>query len=156
MVALMAIPLLSAYGTVYMGGPWFPFIACAAMVPFFLLPAALGSALTLLLVNAFPARRTRDILSVVAVLTAGGLVLLFRLMRPERLARPEGFQSFTDYLAALDTPSSPWLPSDWAQQGLMGWLVGPTGMTPFAKLRAPRASPSCWCAAPPFLCAGTQ
>ena len=152
----MAIPLLSAYGTVYMGGPWFPFIACAAMVPFFLLPAALGSALTLLLVNAFPARRTRDILSVVAVLTAGGLVLLFRLMRPERLARPEGFQSFTDYLAALDTPSSPWLPSDWAQQGLMGWLVGPTGMTPFAKLRAPRASPSCWCAAPPFLCAGTQ
>ena len=134
MVALMAIPLLAAYGAVYRGGLWFPLIAFAAMAPFFLLPAALGSALTLLLVNAFPARRTRDILSVVAVLTAGGLVLLFRLMRPERLARPEGFQSFTDYLVALDAPSSPWLPSDWAQQGIMGWLVGPSGMTPFLEL----------------------
>jgi ABC-2 type transport system permease protein len=104
------------------------------MTPFFALPAALGSALTLLLVNAFPARRTRDILSVVAVLTAGGLVLLFRLLRPERLARPEGFRSFTDYLAALDTPSSPWLPSDWVQQGIMGWLVGPSRVTPFLAL----------------------
>jgi ABC-2 type transport system permease protein len=134
MVALMAIPLLAAYGVVYSGGLLFPLIAVAVMVPFFMLPAAIGSAVTLLLVNAFPARRTRDILSVVAVITAAGLVLLFRLMRPERLARPEGFRSFTDYLAALDAPSKPWLPSDWAQQGLMGWLLERATVVPFVEL----------------------
>ena len=40
-----------------------------------------------MLVNAFPARRTRDILSVIAVLAAAGIVVLFRLVRPEKLAR---------------------------------------------------------------------
>ena len=43
---------------------------------------SIGSAITLLLVNIFPARRTRDILSVIAVLAAGGVVVLFRLVRP--------------------------------------------------------------------------
>ncbi len=42
----------------------------------------IGSAVTLMLVNVFPARRTRDILSVIAVLAAGGIVLLFRARPP--------------------------------------------------------------------------
>ncbi len=61
----------------------------------------MGSAVTLILVNVFPARRTRDILGVVAVLSAASLVMLLRLMRPERLARPEGFQTFTAYLECV-------------------------------------------------------
>ena len=56
-------------------------------IPFLLIPSVIGSAITLTLVNIFPARRTRDILSVIAVLAAGGIVLLFRIVRPERLAR---------------------------------------------------------------------
>ena len=62
----------------------------AAFLPFLVIPTVIGSAVTLLLVNIFPARRTRDILSVIAVLAAGGIVMLFRMVRPERLARPGG------------------------------------------------------------------
>jgi ABC-2 type transport system permease protein len=78
--------------------------------------------LTLLLVNLFPARRTKDILSVIAVLAAGGVVLLFRLMRPEQLARPEGFRSLIEFIAVLKGPTSPWLPSEWVQTAIMSWL----------------------------------
>ena len=88
-------------------------------MPFLIIPAVIGSALTLLLVNVFPARRTRDILSVIAVLAAGGIVLLFRLVRPERLARPEGFRSLVDFVAVLRTPTSPLLPSEWVQRAVM-------------------------------------
>jgi len=126
MVALMAIPMLAAYGVVYHGGPLFGAVAVAAMAPFFLLPAILGSAITLVLVNIFPARRARDILSVVAVLSGAGLVLVLRLLRPERLARPEGFQSLAAYLEALQSPSAPWLPSEWAQRAIMAHLGGTT------------------------------
>ena len=73
-------------------------------VPFLIVPAVIGSAITLLLVNIFPARRTRDILSVIAVLAAGGIVLLFRIVRPERLARPEGFRSLVEFVTILRTP----------------------------------------------------
>jgi len=134
MVALMAVPLVAAFGIVYRGGPWFPLIAAAAFTPFFLLPALLGSAVTLVLVNAFPARRTRDILSVVAVLSGAGLVMLLRLLRPERLARPEGFQSLTGYLEALQAPSASWLPSDWTERALMDWLLHTSSPWPFVAL----------------------
>jgi ABC-2 type transport system permease protein len=122
MVALMAMPMFAAYGFAYHGGWAFGPFALAVMVPFLVIPAVLGSALTLILVNVFPARRTRDILSVVAVLTAGGIVLLFRLVRPEKLARPEGFRSLVDFVSVLRTPTSPLLPSEWVAKSVMGLL----------------------------------
>ena len=124
MVLLVSVPMFSAYGLVYDGGYGFPFLVIAMMLPLFIIPAVVGSAVTLTLVNIFPARRTRDILSVIAVLTDGGIVLLFRLIRPERLARPEGFRSLIDFIAVLRTPTSPLLPSEWVQKATMGFLNG--------------------------------
>lgn len=124
MVVLVAIPMFTAYGIVYDGGLLFPLVALAVMLPMFVIPAVVGSALTLILVNVFPARRTRDILSVIAVLAAGGIVLLFRLVRPERLARPEGFRSLMEFITVLRTPTSPLLPSEWVSKATMGFLQG--------------------------------
>jgi ABC-2 type transport system permease protein len=124
MVAIVAIPMFTAYGIAYSGGWLFPIVAVLLMIPMFIIPAVLGSSLTLILVNVFPARRTRDILSVIAVLAAGGIVLLFRLVRPERLARPEGFRSLMEFITILRTPTSPLLPSEWVQKATMGWLGG--------------------------------
>src|SRR6185503_9970739 len=134
MVVLMAVPLFAAYGIVYAGGPWYPLVSLGLLVPFLLVPAVLGSALTLLLVNLFPARRTRDILSVIAVLTAGGIVLMFRLVRPERFARPEGFRSLVDFITLLRTPTSPFLPSEWVQRATMSWLTYKTDVLPWYLL----------------------
>ncbi len=134
MVLLMAIPIFTAYGMAYDGGWWYPLVALAAFVPYLVIPSALGAAFTLLLVNLFPARRTRDILSVITVLTAGGVVLAFRLLRPEQLARPEGFRSLVDFLAVLRAPSSPWLPSGWVQSGVLGWLRYEPDVLPFYLL----------------------
>lgn len=124
MVVLVSIPMFSAYGIAYKGGLLFPLVAILLMLPMFIIPAVVGSALTLILVNVFPARRTRDILSVIAVLAAGGIVLLFRLVRPEQLARPEGFRSLMEFISVLRTPTSPLLPSEWVQKATMGWLSG--------------------------------
>src|SRR4029079_16597457 len=134
MVVLMAVPLLTAYGTVYDGGPAFIGLAVVTFLAFLVIPAALGSAATLVLVNAFPARRTRDILSIIAVLAAAGVVVLFRLVRPEKLARPEGFRSLVDFTAVLRTPTSPLLPSEWVSRSVMGWLTGSLDVLPLYLL----------------------
>jgi ABC-2 type transport system permease protein len=130
MVVLMAVPMLTAYGTVYDGGAAFIGFAAAVFVPFLIVPAAIGTAITLALVNAFPARRTRDILSVIAVLAAAGIVVLFRLVRPEKLARPEGFKSLVEFIAILRSPTSPFLPSEWVSRSVMGWLTGSLDFLP--------------------------
>src|SRR5881392_1029989 len=134
MVVLVATPVLTAYGLSYQGGLLYPFVAIAAVAPFLIIPAAIGTAVTLLLVNIFPARRTRDILSVIAVLAAAGVVLIFRLIRPERLARPEGFRSLVEFISLLRTPTSSWMPSEWAAQGIMTWLRGEPEILPFYLL----------------------
>jgi len=134
MVLLLAIPMFAAYGVVYSGGPLFPLIVLVTFVPFLVVPTVIGSAVTLLLVTVFPARRARDILSVIAVLAAGGLVVLFRLLRPERLARPEGFKSLVEFVTLLRGPTSPFLPSEWVQRAVMSWLNGRPQLLPYYLL----------------------
>lgn len=134
MVALMAVPIFAAYGVIYDGGLWFgPFVA-AVFLPLLVIPAVIGSAVTLVLVNVFPARRTRDLLSIVAIGAAGGVVLLLRIVRPEQLARPEGFRNLLDFITVLRTPTSPFFPSEWATEAVMGYLVGPMDALPVALL----------------------
>lgn len=122
MVALMAVPIFTAYGIVFSGGPLFPLVVIGALVPYFVLPSVIGAAITLILVNVFPARRTRDLLSLIAIGAFGGLALLFRLVRPEQLSRPEGVRNLLDYLTGLEAPTSPFLPSEWATSMVMNWL----------------------------------
>lgn len=124
MVAMMAVPILTAYGVVYRGGILFPLVALATVLPFLVMPAVVGSAVTMILVNVFPARRTRDLLSIIAIGAGAGVILLFRIVRPERLARPEGFQNLLDFIAVLKTPTSPLLPSEWVARSVMGHLTG--------------------------------
>jgi ABC-2 type transport system permease protein len=122
MVALLAIPIFTAYGIVYDGGPWFWLVALGAFVPFLLLPGVIGAVITLVLVNVFPARRTRDLLSLVAIGAMAIVVVTLRVLQPERLARPEGFRNLVDFLGALQSPTSPFLPTEWTADIIMNWL----------------------------------
>ena len=134
MVALMAVPIFSAYGIIYQGGWFFPFYAVAVLFPLLVAPSVVGSAVTLILVNVFPARRARDLLALVAVAAAGGVVLMLRVVRPEQLARPEGFRNLLDFITVLRTPTSPLLPSEWATKAIMSYLVGPFDWLPLFLL----------------------
>lgn len=134
MVALMAVPILTAYGVIYRGGVLFAPYAVLTLVPMLVVPAVAGSALTLVLVNIFPARRTRDLLSIIALGAAGMVILLARMIRPERLASPEGFRNLLDFIAVLRTPTSPYLPSEWATKAIMGFLRDSLDPLPLALL----------------------
>jgi len=124
MVVLLAVPLFLAYGFTYRAGSAFYVLVVGVVVPFLVLPAVTGTALTLMLVNVFPARRTRDLLALVGLFTAAGIMALLRFLRPERLVRPEEFRDLVDFMAVLRTPSSVWLPSEWATSALMSYLNG--------------------------------
>ncbi|HEY5941192.1 MAG TPA: hypothetical protein VIT87_10235 [Gemmatimonadales bacterium] len=134
MVALLALPIFTAYGIVYKGGLLFPFVALAAFIPYLVLPAVVGTALTLLLVNVFPARRTRELLGLIATGAVVIVLVSLRFLRPEQLAQPEGFRNLVDYLAVLRTPTSAFLPSEWTASMVMNWLLHVADPWPVAKL----------------------
>jgi ABC-2 type transport system permease protein len=134
MVALLSLPIFTAFGIVYSGGILFPFVALAAFIPYLIVPAVLGTAFTLVLVNIFPARRTRELLSLIATGAVVIVVVSLRFMRPEQLAQPEGFKNLVDYLAVLRTPTSPLLPSEWTAAMIMNWLLHVADPAPILKL----------------------
>ena len=146
MVALMAVPLLVAYGAVYAADWRYYVLAVASMIPFLVIPAVMGAGVTLILVNVFPARRTRDLLALVGLFAAAGVVALFRFLRPERLVRPEDFRDLVDFVAVLRTPTSAWLPSEWVAEALMSYLNGFFQPFPFLFL---------WSTAAAFLVVGS-
>lgn len=124
MVVLMLVPMLAAYERVYGGGWGFFALSVLAVMPFLVIPAAIGSATTLILVRVFPARRSKDILGLMAIVAVALVVLLLRVLRPERLVNPEAYRNLVDFLAVLRGPSSPWLPSQWGADALAGFLQG--------------------------------
>lgn len=116
MVLVFGLPAFVAYGLAHEAGLTFYFAIPAVLFPFVLIPAAIGVSLTALLVNVFPARRTRDLLVLLAIVSLAILYLSLRLLQPERLVRPEEFAEFSHFLVAMRTPSAPYLPSSWAAE----------------------------------------
>jgi ABC-2 type transport system permease protein len=122
MLLLFAAPAFVAYGVAHQTGPAFYLMTLLALPPFLVIAGAVGVIITTILVNVFPARRTRDILILLSVLAVAVLYLLFRLVQPERLVNPEGFSDFMAFLAAMQTPQWRFLPSTWATEILFPLL----------------------------------
>src|SRR5688572_9887714 len=87
MIVIFLVPLLLGLGIARCAPLTFYATAILTVVPFAVIPVALGTAVTLLLVNIFPARRARDILMLMGLLFAASLVMLLRYIQPERLLR---------------------------------------------------------------------
>jgi len=122
MVLFFSLPIFVAYGSVFGGGMPF-YLWVLVIVPLFLtIPASLGILITHLLVYCLPARRIRDVLLFIGLFAFVGIYFLFRFSQPERLVQPESFGNFIQFLAAMETPSSPFLPSSWSAEILAGSL----------------------------------
>src|SRR5688572_27791808 len=122
MMVLVLVPILAAFGASYGFSLRFIAVTIVALASFLVLPGVVGVAVTLVLVNVFPARRARDLLALIALFGASALIAMFRLLRPEQLARPEGFRDLVDFIGALSTPQSIWLPSEWAAEAILAPL----------------------------------
>lgn len=122
MVLFFSVPIFAAYESVF-GGGWKLYLWVALILPLFLIiPAALGTLATHILVYCLPAKRIRDILFFIGLFAFVIMYFLFRFSQPERLVQPESFGSFMQFLSAMETPSSPFLPSSWSAEILAGTL----------------------------------
>jgi ABC-2 type transport system permease protein len=124
MVVAFVLPVLLGIGLARCAGPVYYLTIPVAVLPFVLIPAALGCLVTLALVNTFPARRARDVLMLMGVLFAMGLVLLLRFLRPERLLDVQALPDVTAFFATLQSPVTPLLPSFWTGEALFTALQG--------------------------------
>ena len=124
MVVVFIAPVLAGVGLARSAPLSYYLTAILAVVPFVTIPVALGSMITLGLVNVFPARRAREVLMLMGIVFATSIVLLFRFIQPERLLRVESMPEVTAFFATLQSPITPLLPSFWAGETLFASLQG--------------------------------
>jgi len=124
MVVVFLAPVLGGIGAGRCAPVTFYVAAVLTLVPFAVIPVALGTGVTLLLVNVFPARRARDILMLMGLVFAASLILLMRFIQPEQLMRVESLPDLTGFFATLQSPITPLLPSFWAGETLFASLRG--------------------------------
>jgi len=124
MAVVFLAPVLIGVGAARSAPAAFYVTAVLTLVPFAIIPVALGTGVTLALVSVFPARRARDILMLMGLLFAASLVLLLRFLQPEQLVRVESLPDLTGFFATLQSPITPLLPSFWAGETLFASLQG--------------------------------
>jgi ABC-2 type transport system permease protein len=140
MVVVFLVPVLLAIGIARCAPYAFYAAAILTIVPFSVIPVAVGTAATFALVNVFPARRARDFLMVTGLLFAASIVILIRYIRPEQLLRVESLPDITAFFATLQSPITPLLPSFWAGETLFASLRGGRDLLHFLALWTTAAS----------------
>jgi ABC-2 type transport system permease protein len=134
MTLIYGLPVFLAYGAAFKAPLAYYLGLILTIIPFLIIPAGIGIIVTMLLVNAFPARRARDLLVLLGLLFFVAMYILFRMLRPEMLVNPDTFPTLVQYLTALRGPVSPLMPSSWATDTLSPLLRSGTGETIFYLL----------------------
>lgn len=118
MMLLFSFPILAAFAVTSAHPIRFMGMAALVLLPLAVIPAAVGSMVTTLLMSLFPARRVREVLMMLGALFIALLVFLVRVQQPERLLNPRSIYDVAQFFSAFRAPSSPGLPSTWATEVL--------------------------------------
>ena len=123
MMVIFSIPIFAAYGTVFQAGLLYWPLMLGTIIATAAIATTFGMGFTVVLVNLFPARRTKDIILYLSICFGIFIYIIFRLMRPEDLVNPDKYGHFIDYLSSLATPAAPYLPAAWASNLLSYYLL---------------------------------
>ncbi|MFO7708984.1 MAG: hypothetical protein R6V84_12490 [Desulfobacterales bacterium] len=124
MVVLFTLPVFLAYGIVFEAGPAYYGATLFSLAALALIASALSALAVMIGVVLVPAGRMRSIVVVLGVLLFVTLYVAIRLSRPEQLVNPEVFETVLAYVASLQAPVSPLLPSTWAFDSIRSALAG--------------------------------
>lgn len=123
MMIIFSLPIFGAYGHVFRAGWGYWLLLPVALAATAAVAVGLGTIFTVLLVNLFPARRTKDIVLYLSLCFGIFIYIVFRLLRPEELVNPDRYGRFIDYLATISTPAAPYIPAAWAANLLSLYLL---------------------------------
>jgi len=127
MVIIYTLPVFVAYGLVYQSGFFYYLNTMITMLCLAAIASTIGTLMVMIAVMFIPATRMKSVFIFMGILFFVVVYLAIRLSKPESLVDPEVFDSVMVYIASLQTPSSPFLPSSWAYDSIRSALSGSIG-----------------------------
>jgi ABC-2 type transport system permease protein len=106
-----SIPVLLAYYTALFKFKAALLLSIFLLMPYALIPYGLGFMVVMILARFLSPKVIKRAFSLLFVLLSAALVITFRAMEIEKLARPESFAYVYDYMRYLSIPAHPLLPT---------------------------------------------
>ncbi len=119
---IFGLPVFIVCGQEYQASWLYYLVIPVVLLPFVIIPATLGTIVTMLLVRFFPVKRVQQVLAVFGLILGAGVVIMFRFLRPEQLVDEIGMAQLLDYIRSNRIPTTPYLPSTWAAEVLMSFF----------------------------------
>lgn len=126
--AILSFPLFVSFGITRQVGWHFYPLALGLVLPFLVIPATLGAIMTMLVAAYLPARRTRTLCMVLAVISVGIMVVIAKMMGIGRLLATAEADEFLRVMGFLNVGTIPLLPNFWLTSGLSA--IGPPPRDP--------------------------
>lgn len=124
---VLAMPFFVAFGLARDVAWYFYPLVALLLVPYLAIPAILGSLVTMVVTAILPARRTRSLVIVLAVVSVAASFGMARAMGLRTMFSQADEESFMAVMGFLSFGSSPFLPSSWMMNGVLSLAPGTMG-----------------------------
>ena len=123
MMVVFSFPVFAAYGHVFHAHFLYWPLLMLTILALAATATCFGMLLVIVLVNLFPARRTKDIVLYLSLCFGVFIYVMFRIIQPEELVNPEKYGHFIEYLSSISSPAGPYVPAAWAANFLSTYLL---------------------------------
>jgi len=124
---LLSLPIFVSFGAARHVDSSFYGGVTLLIVPFTIIPGALGALITMVLSAYFPARKTRTLSIVLAVVVIALVVIMVRLVGGREMMRQTAQVDFTRIMSFLTVGAIPVFPNYWLAQGTLALADGRWG-----------------------------
>jgi ABC-2 type transport system permease protein len=125
--ALLSLPIFVAYGAARHVGLKFYGGTVLLIIPFTIIPGALGALITMVLSAFFPARKTRTLSAALFIVIIMMTILMVRLVGGRQFMLQTGDVDFERIMSYLTVGSIPIFPNYWFAQGTLALADGRWG-----------------------------
>jgi len=122
MVFAVLIPFLAALAAVKGENIWFFALSVLFAIPFLASAGFAGTGFSVIVMRFFPAAKVRNIIFITGAVFFTALLVVFRMVQPEKFISSQGFELLSQYLGYLDAPTAKFLPSWWYASAVIGLL----------------------------------
>lgn len=140
---LFLVPVMWGAGPALDAPSGFYLIVILAIIPLTLMCATMGASICVVLTRFFPAKRSRDILVLFAIIAFVIGYIAFRLAEPEKFLEPGGFKDLIALISSMESDTQGMSPVYWVTDALMATARGDLGAVASALILLYSASIAC-------------
>ena len=123
MMIVFSFPIFAAYGIVFNTPLLYWLLMVITLLSMACSATCFGLLMTIILINLFPARHTKDIILYLSLCFSVLIIFLIRLLQPENMVNPEEYGNFIEYFSTISKPAAPYIPAGWAANFLSLYLL---------------------------------